>query len=63
MITTLLGELQAITWFLQKGKAVQILNWRESNLPLEKKHRTVALFTSIRYIYCTTGHKISMGPV
>lgn len=45
MITTLLGELQAITWFLQKGKAVQILNWRESNLPLEKKHWTVAYLT------------------
>lgn len=34
---------------------------RESNLPLEKQHRTVALFTSIKYIHRTTRHKVPLG--
>lgn len=36
---------------------------RKQSTPWEKKNRTVALFTSIKYIYCTTRHKISVGPV
>lgn len=39
------GRVAGYYLVLQKGKAVQILNWRESNLPLERKHWTVAYLT------------------